>query len=192
MSQASPHSSHGPAAITAAHSIPSRPARSARPTKPSQPGFESLDEAHRAALRMLENFKVLLAQLDGGGLDDAAQQSAQGIMAFFNGPGRDHHAQEEQFVFPGLLASGDPVLAGHVRRLVQDHGWIEEDWRELSPQVEAIAAGYNWYDMGMLTAALPVFTALYQDHIALEETVVYPAARQQQDALNHRSSNPGG
>ena len=31
--------------------------------------------------------------------------------------------------------------------------------------------------------ALPVFTALYHEHIALEETVVYPAARRHRDAL---------
>ena len=65
----------------------------------------------------------------------------------------------------------------HVERLQQDHGWIEEDWRVLKPQIEAIVAGYNWYDLAMLREAVPIFTALYQEHIALEEQVVYPAAR---------------
>jgi hemerythrin-like domain-containing protein len=179
------------AAGAAAKHLAARPDRHTRPHQPAEPGFESLDAAHRAALHMLENFRLLLAQLDTGGLDSAAQQSARDIMAYFNGPGRDHHAHEEQFVFPGLLATGDPELAGHVKRLLQDHGWIDEDWRELSPQVEAIAAGYNWYDGAMLSAALPVFTALYQDHIALEETVVYPAARRQQDALGNRAPMSG-
>ena len=75
----------------------------------------------------------------------------------------------------------------HVKRLQQDHGWIEEDWRELAPQIEAISAGYNWYDLPMLRAALPVFTALYQEHIALEESLIYPAARRQAQALKEGS-----
>jgi hemerythrin-like domain-containing protein len=35
----------------------------------------------------------------------------------------------------------------------------------------------------MLRVALPVFLALYQEHIALEELMVYPAARRHQQAL---------
>ena len=35
----------------------------------------------------------------------------------------------------------------------------------------------------MLRAALPVFTTLYQEHIALEESLVYPAAKRHAQAL---------
>jgi hemerythrin-like domain-containing protein len=141
------------------------------------PEFESLDLAHRAAMEMLQAFDRLLGHLDDHGLDDTARASAGEILAYFAGPGRQHHAEEEKHVFPGLLASSDVELLQHVRRLQQDHGWIEEDWRELAPQIEAIASGYNWYDLAMLRHALPVFTALYHDHIALEESLIYPAAK---------------
>lgn len=163
--------------------IAERPAREDRPTTPQLPEFESLDHAHRAALKMLESFAVLLDHLDDKGLDDTARRSAKEILTFFNGPGRHHHADEERHVFPGLLASGDPELVQHVRRLQQDHGWLEEDWRELAPQIEAIAGGYNWYDQAMLRCALPVFSTLYQDHIALEESLIYPAAKRQRQAI---------
>lgn len=160
-----------------------RPAHAARPAVAPMPEFEKLDQAHRAALQMLDAFDRLINDLDESGLDDTARASAREILAFFDGPGRDHHAQEEAQVFPGLLAASDAELVQHVRRLQQDHGWLEEDWRELSPQIEAIAGGYNGYDLAMLRHALPVFTALYHEHIALEETVVYPAARRHRDAL---------
>lgn len=163
--------------------IAPRPARHARSQRAELTDFESLDNAHRAALQMLQSFERLLEQLQSGAPDDAARASAREILAFFNGPGRHHHEDEEKHVFPGLLAGGDEELARHVRRLVQDHGWLEEDWRELSPQVEAIADGYNWYDLAMLNAALPVFIALHHDHIALEESLIYPAARRQREAL---------
>lgn len=164
-----------------------RAARPARPPVPALPDFNTLDSTHAAALQMLGAFERLLEQLGDGGLDEAASGSARTILAFFNGPGRDHHAQEERQVFPGLLNSGDAELVHHVKRLQQDHGWIEEDWRELAPQIEAISAGYNWYDLPMLRAALPVFTALYQEHIALEESLIYPAARRQAQALKEGS-----
>ncbi len=172
--------------------IATRPDRQDRPTEALLPEFESLDNAHRAALLMLAAFDRLLARLDDKGLDDVARQSAREIMAFFSGPGSHHHADEERHVFPGLLASKDAELIQHVRRLQQDHGWLEEDWRELQPQIEAIANGYNWYDLAMLKLALPVFNALYRDHIALEESLIYPAAKRQREALlTGRSGRPG-
>jgi hemerythrin-like domain-containing protein len=170
--------------MPAAPAVPApRPPRAPRPAAPPLPEFEKLDQAHRAALEMLAAFDRLLEHLDERGLDDTARNSAGEILAFFEGPGRDHHAQEEAHVFPGLLAGADVELVQHVRRLQQDHGWLEEDWHELKPQIEGIAGGYNWYDLQMLRHALPVFTALYHEHIALEETVVYPAARRHQEAL---------
>jgi len=164
------------------------PARAPRPSRspaPPLPEFDQLDQTHREALQMLQAFDELLAHLHDNGPDEAAQASAQRIMAFFAGPGRTHHAEEERHVFPTLLSSTDVELVQHVRRLQQDHGWLEEDWRELAPQVEAIAKGYNWYDLAMLRLALPVFTALYNEHIALEESLVYPEAKRRRLAELH-------
>jgi len=154
-------------------------ARPARPAVPPLPGFESLDRAHREVLKVLEDFERLLAHVGENGPDGIARESAKHIQAFFSGPAREHHAEEEARIFPGLLATGDAELAQHIKRLQQDHGWLEEDWIELSTQIEAIANGYNWYDLNTLQHALPVFTELYREHIALEESLVYPAARRQ-------------
>jgi hemerythrin-like domain-containing protein len=157
--------------------------RPARPRNPDAAAYEALDHTHRAAQVMLQAFARLLAHLDEQGLDLEAEQAATEVLAFFDGPAAQHHRDEERLVFPGLLSGGDAELVQHVERLQQDHGWIEEDWRVLRPQLEAIAAGYNWHDLAMLREAVPVFTALYQEHIALEEQVVYPAARRLRGAV---------
>jgi hemerythrin-like domain-containing protein len=168
-----------------------RAPRPSRPPAPALPEFDTLDQTHREALQMLQAFEQLLAHLHDNGPDTTAQASAQRIIAFFDGPGRTHHADEERLVFPPLLSGTDVEMVQHVRRLQQDHGWLEEDWRELSPQVEAIAKGYNWYDLAMLRLALPVFTALYKEHIALEESLVYPEARRRRQAeLHGREAKP--
>lgn len=156
-----------------------RAPRPVRAPAPPLPEFESLDRAHAEVLRVLEDFDRLLRHVDENGPDPVARESARHIQAFFSGPARQHHLEEEQRIFPGLLANGDAEMVQHIKRLQQDHGWLEEDWIELSTQIEAIADGYSWYDLAMLRHALPVFTGLYREHIALEESLVYPAARRQ-------------
>lgn len=154
-----------------------RPARS--PVPPLQT-FETLDRTHAQVIEVLQQFDRLLQHVDDNGPDAVAQASAQQIHDFFAGHAREHHAAEERLVFPSLLSSGDADLVQNVLRLQQDHGWLEEDWLELAPQIEAIAKGYNWYDLAMLRHALPVFTALYEEHIALEESLIYPEAKRRE------------
>lgn len=160
-----------------------RTTRPSRPEAPPVPPFEALDRAHAQVLQVLTQFERLLGHLSEHGADEVARQSAREIAAFFSGHARQHHADEERYVFPALLASGNAELVQAVQRLQQDHGWLEEDWLELEPQIDAVALGYNWYDLGMLRAALPVFVALYEEHIGLEESLIYPEARRRHAAL---------
>jgi hemerythrin-like domain-containing protein len=139
--------------------------------------FKVLDDFHAELIAALEELQALgqaLAERDPGpGMAARAKQA----IAFFGDAAAAHHADEEEQVFPSLLASGDKDLVDQVRHLQQDHGWLNEDWRALSLQLGAVADGYNWYDAEWLVHAITVFTALYHDHIALEESLVYPEAR---------------
>jgi hemerythrin-like domain-containing protein len=158
-------------------SLPQRPARAAVPVPPD---FEMLDATHREVMATLLRLQQWIDQLDADGISAANRATADEICRFFDGSARAHHAAEETHVFPDLLGSGDAKLVQHVRRLQQDHGWLEEDWLELQPQLRAVVEGYNWYDPEFLRAAVPVFTELYRDHIALEENIVYPESRRRQ------------
>lgn len=142
-----------------------------------QQEMEALDSCHREVLRALRGLVTLLDHLDDQGVDSTARQMAAEAVRFFSETARAHHADEERVVFPGLLRSDDAVLVQHVQRLQQDHGWLEEDWLNLSPQLDAVSKGYSWYDIDELRHAVDVFTALYQDHIDLEESLIYPEAR---------------
>ena len=162
--------------------------RPQRPPAPPLPPFEALDRTHRQVLEILQQFDRLLDHIDDNGPDEVARASATEIMAFFNENARQHHADEERLVFPALLTCNDSELVHHVKRLQQDHGWLEEDWLELAPQLEGISQGFNWYDLAMLRNALPIFTALYQEHIGLEESLVYPEAKRRQALLDARKA----
>jgi len=151
-------------------------ASTARP--PAAPdGFEALDACHREMLAKVDELCALVNRLEHQGVDAAARESAGAIARFFTTTAREHHEDEERHVFPPLAESADPAVVQAVLRLQQDHGWLEEDWLELSPHVQAVAWGYGGYDIDTLREGSAVFAALLRDHIALEESFIYPQAR---------------
>jgi hemerythrin-like domain-containing protein len=154
-----------------------RAPRAARTPAPALPPLEALDRTHHQMMVVLSELQQLVERLDTDGIDPAARRSAQAVCKFFNEHARQHHADEETLIFPALVRKGDKALIHQVLRLQQDHGWLEEDWLELAPQLQAVARGYSWYEIDSLRHAVGVFTTLYQDHIALEESLIYPEAK---------------
>lgn len=143
----------------------------------SDPNFEALDSCHRQTLEHLDQLQELAVRLGAGTLATKAPTRAGEIDRFFSDTSRAHHAEEEKTVFPPLLASGDDALVHAVQTLQQDHGWIERNWDALGPQLRAIAKGESWPDPGEFQHGVEVFVALCRDHIALEETLIYPQAK---------------
>jgi hemerythrin-like domain-containing protein len=140
-------------------------------------GFDVLDACHRQTVFTLGKLAALISRLATLGPDAEARTLAAEIVRHFSTTARQHHLDEERHVFPRLSTSADPEIVQAVRRLQQDHGWLEEDWMELSPHLEAVARGHAGYDLDVLREAATVFTALSHEHIALEESIIYPQAR---------------
>lgn len=141
------------------------------------PLFEALDETHRQVVQRLRDLEQLMQRLDGGNTDDDARRLAAGIVEFFSQVAQPHHDAEERHVFPALIASGDDELVQHVKRLQQDHGWLEEDWIELSPALRDISEGHGAFDLDNVRHMATVFGTLYMEHLALEESLIYPEAK---------------
>lgn len=140
-------------------------------------GFEVLDACHRETLVKLGELATLVAGLDGSDPSPQARAAAASIVSFFTTTSRQHHRDEEAHVFPALVASGNEEVVQAVQRLRQDHGWLEEDWIELEPQLDALASGQSWFDVDILREGTEIFVALLRDHVALEESFIYPEAR---------------
>ncbi|HJV63892.1 MAG TPA: hemerythrin domain-containing protein [Albitalea sp.] len=139
--------------------------------------FDVLDACHREMLDKVDQLERLVERLASQGIDATARSDAAVVAHFFATTARRHHEDEERHIFPALARSGDQAVIDAVLRLQQDHGWLEEDWMELSPHVQAVASGYNGYDIDVLREGSAIFAALTRDHVALEETVIYPNAR---------------
>jgi hemerythrin-like domain-containing protein len=140
-------------------------------------GFAALDTCHIHMLRAARALEDLAAAICSSGITPLERAAAAAIAAFYSTTARRHHEDEERHVFPALLASADAQIVQAVLRLRQDHGWLEEDWMELEPHVQAIAKGYGHCDMDLLCQGVEVFVELQRDHIALEESLAYPHAQ---------------
>jgi len=147
--------------------------------KPNNAGadFKALDACHQQIAEHLQRLDALVEHLVSQGVDAHAQSEARSIESFFSETSQRHHLDEETKVFPPLLSSSDEALVATVRMLQQDHGWIEEDWLALAPQLRAIASGYSWYDPDELRHGIGVFLELCREHIQLEESIIYPQAK---------------
>ena len=138
--------------------------------------FTVLDECHRQTLVALDKLETIAERVEAG-VDASTRELAADVVRHFTTTARQHHEDEERHVFPKLLAGADAETEQNSLRLQQDHHWIEEDWWELEPHLDAIARGQNWYDAAFLRDGVTVFVALSRDHIELEETSLYPEAR---------------
>jgi hemerythrin-like domain-containing protein len=141
-----------------------------------------LDDCHQRIGIALGELSALVQRVQSHGVDDTAREMARSVHRFFASTARDHHLDEERHVFPRLLQSSDAELVQATLRLRQDHGWLEQDWLELSPMLQTIADGNRGVDVDYLRESVAVFTELYHDHLTLEESMIYPAARQRMDA----------
>src|SRR5665811_1682487 len=139
--------------------------------------FAALDACHQQIQIHLVELASLAKKIEATGVDAKVRHQANAIEIFFSSNARRHHAEEEKHVFPPLLGSADAELVAAVDKLQQDHGWIEENWIELAPQLRAIAAGNNWFEVAEFQHNVEVFLTLCQSHIELEESLIYPQAK---------------
>lgn len=139
--------------------------------------FEFLDATHREIQQQIRLLHQLVDAIENSGLNQANRVTARQVLDFFGGEARQHHLDEEKHIFPSLLDSQDAEVVQATERLIQDHGWLEENWIQIAPSLEAAASGNLWFDTAELRHALEVFEALYLDHILLEEAIAYPEAK---------------
>lgn len=139
--------------------------------------FEFLDSTHQEIGQQLQRLHTLVDAIEHEGLSQANRGQARRVLDYFNGEARQHHLDEEKHIFPALLASQDAQIVQTTEHLIQDHGWLEENWIQIAPSLEAATNGNLWFDTAELRHAMGVFEALYLDHILLEESIAYPEAK---------------
>jgi len=144
-------------------------------------GFDSplamLAECHRRVERQCATLARLAPHLAAHGSDTAARDAALGVLRYFDTAAPNHHADEEQDLFPALIesmAGSDAVcLRQIIDRLLADHRALDQRWAALRRTLQAVADGQAAPLDG---ADVEAFSALYARHIALEEGELLPMA----------------
>lgn len=148
---------------------------SAIPT--TQDLFVYLDETHKDIDQRVRRLQEFVAAVEHRHLNSGERAELHQICMFFDIVARNHHIDEEKHIFPGLLSSSDEQVVFIANRLTQDHGWLEENWIEIFPHLEALSEDSGSYDFAELKHGVDVFSALYTEHMQLEESLAYPEAK---------------
>ncbi len=143
---------------------------------------EMLDACHGRIQAQLATLRRLAEWLPAHGADAQAQAAATAILRYFSVAAPHHHADEEEDLFPALLAevaspakaAEQPLVAVLIARILADH-------RRMDAARDAMMVVLNDIAGGVLRP-LPVgdvegFAALYEAHIAMETAELLPLAR---------------
>jgi hemerythrin-like domain-containing protein len=149
----------------------------AAPAATFEQPFEMLEACHERVHRMLGLLARLRAHVSGHGNDVQSQQAARDVMRYFDIAAPQHHQDEELHVFPPLLAQGDPRVVAIVRRLQENHVEMESRWKAAREVLVRVAEARLRHLSPEDEATLGAFAGLYDEHIAAEEQIAYPAAR---------------
>ena len=147
-------------------------------TKPDS-GFddplEMLKDCHRRIEHFLRILCVVAERAQGYCLSQEETTAVEGALNYFRVGGQRHTADEEESLFPRLIAAGGFFELGQ----------LEHDHSEANQLHEQVEAQYrSWISAGSLdeSEARHLLSAtgrlrdLYRAHIQLEDNVVFPKA----------------
>ena len=145
-------------------------------------GFEDpigmLKDCHRRIEHFLDILCVVVERAGNRSLTEEERSAVKASLQYFHVGGERHTLDEEESLFPRLLAVAPTETNDVLARLRRDHG----DAENLHASVDWLYTA--WISSGILKdsnrAALLTQTLslkyLYTDHILLEETEVFPRA----------------
>ena len=148
--------------------------------KPSQqPGpIDRFSTCHAGILSRFERLRRLPALLADPADLPAARQFAKAMVGFIREAVFEHHAEEEQALFPAVArsaAAGDErrMVEALIARLTREHRELEALWAEVEPAMKALAHGKP---AEIDRRAVDRLCRSYASHAGFEEEVWLPLA----------------
>ncbi len=134
---------------------------------------EILSSEHRVIEQVLDCLEALAREArDGGRLDVERAGTVLEILRTF--ADRCHHGKEEDRLFPMLVARGMSTHVGPIAVMLDDHRASREHIRRMGAARDAADAAR------FVPAALD-YVGLLRDHIAKEDSVLFPLAESMLD-----------
>jgi len=150
---------------------------------PAAPSFDDplgmLSACHRRIERQLATLARLQRHLPEHGCDTDARAAARGIVKYFDTAAPNHHADEEESVFPRLEDAVPARPVTLIAELEREHEALAAYWRKLRPLLAGIAAGQR---ANLAPKQVAEIVTAYEGHIAREESELIPLAARTFDA----------
>ncbi len=145
-------------------------------TGPEAP-LEMLAACHEHIERRCASLRRLVPRLVRHGADARARMAAASVMRCFDASAQDHHADEEESLFPALIesmAGSDAVCMRELTRgLTAEHCALEAAWQRVRAALAGVAAGESAL---LAPDDVEVLVNLCQRHIEREESELLPMA----------------
>ena len=139
--------------------------------------LEMLAACHLRIAQQCSTLRRLVPHLVAHGPDAQAREAAASVIRYFETAAKDHHADEENDLFPALIesmAGSDAVcLREMTRSLADEHLELEARWRQLRRVLERIVANES---AALDAAEVEAFAGSYERHIEREERELLPMA----------------
>ena len=135
--------------------------------------LEILLACHDKIQTQCVTLRKLLQHLSSHGCDSQARQAAHAILRYFDTAGQNHHDDEEQDLFPRLLATSTAEVHELIARLLDEHKVMDMTWQQLRPLLLAIAEGRA---AELDIKAVEHFIQVHDRHISLENARLLPQA----------------
>lgn len=140
--------------------------------------FQLLDDCHGGIRTRCQLIERIAGQLKARAPDMALREAAHAAMRFFDTTVEAHHRDEEEDLFPALLASVPEAERDATRALIArlraDHVRLDTQWRALRRHLVLLVAVGN---RGLTPVQAAEFRRAYERHVAVEENEVLPLAR---------------
>lgn len=139
--------------------------------------LEMLAACHQRIRRQCDTLRRLLPHVQRHGTDTQAREAAQAVMRYFDRAAVNHHADEEQDLFPALveaMAGSDAVcLRELVNTLTRQHRELAVRWQALREALLGVATGDG---AALAPQLVEDFVCAYTQHLQREENELLPMA----------------
>ncbi len=119
------------------------------------------------------------------GRDAQAQDAARSVLRYFEVAAPLHHADEDEDLYPALMALGDADATARIQALSAEHSELNALWQQLAPWLRHLAADVDVASTSDAegarmaadaSATASDFAARYLAHAEAEERELYPLA----------------
>ncbi|WP_434632279.1 hemerythrin domain-containing protein [Chromobacterium sp. CV08] len=134
--------------------------------------LEMLLACHDKIRRFCDQLDKLPPYIEQHGIDEAARNTIDDVVRYFDLAGPAHHTDEEEELFP-LIEQRVPTAVPRLEQLSAEHGYLHSCWNAIRDDLMSLRDGRI---RQISHVELQEFARQYREHAAAEEAWLFPTA----------------